>query len=68
MNIDSQLLNRYFEGDQKEGDKEKIATALETQSEKNVEPYKRYDYEIIAETTIPDSNMPHFLMVRHPKK
>jgi GNAT superfamily N-acetyltransferase len=49
-------------------DKEKISTALETQLEKNVEIYKRYGYKIIAETKIPDSEIPHYLMVRHPKE
>ncbi|MCK5157584.1 MAG: GNAT family N-acetyltransferase [Candidatus Heimdallarchaeota archaeon] len=48
-------------------DKEGIPTVLETQLEKNVEIYKRYGYETIAETTIPESNLPHYLMVRHPR-
>jgi N-acetylglutamate synthase-like GNAT family acetyltransferase len=49
-------------------DRENISTALETQLEKNVEIYKRYGYEIIAKTTIPNSDIPHYLMVRHSKK
>ena len=49
-------------------DKENIPTALETQLKLNVEIYKRYGYETIAETTIPNSNIPHYLMIRHTNK
>ncbi|NHK30293.1 MAG: GNAT family N-acetyltransferase [Asgard group archaeon] len=49
-------------------DKEKIPTALETQLMQNVEIYKRYGYETIAETTIPESDIPHYLMIRHPSE
>lgn len=35
---------------------------------RNVEIYKRYGNETIAETTIPRSSIPHFLMIRHPTK
>ncbi|NHJ46840.1 MAG: GNAT family N-acetyltransferase [Asgard group archaeon] len=49
-------------------DLEGISTALETQSEKNVELYRRYGYETIIKTTIPETDIPHFLMIRHPKK
>jgi predicted acetyltransferase len=49
-------------------DKENIPTALETQLKLNVDVYKRYGYETIAETTIPNSDIPHYLMIRYPYK
>ena len=49
-------------------DKENVSSVLETQSKKNIELYKRYGYEIITETTIPESDIAHILMIRHPKK
>lgn len=49
-------------------DKEKIACFLETQSQKNVEIYKRYDFKVVEKGIIPKANLEHWAMVRLPKK
>jgi len=48
-------------------DEEKIPCLLETQNPVNVEIYKRFGYEVVAIETIPSTDIPHWVMVRHPK-
>ena len=48
-------------------DKEKLPCCLETQNPINVKIYKRFDFEVVAEEKIPDSELPHYVMVRQPK-
>ena len=48
-------------------DDEKTACFLETQSKINVEIYKKYGFDIVEEGIIPEINLNHWAMVRHPK-
>lgn len=48
-------------------DMEKLASLLETQSPVNVEIYKRFGYEVVGKETIPDTEIPYWIMVRQPK-
>ena len=48
-------------------DNEKLPCCLETQNPINVEIYKRFDFEVVTEEKIPNSELPHFVMVRQPK-
>ncbi|NHJ83940.1 MAG: GNAT family N-acetyltransferase [Asgard group archaeon] len=48
-------------------DSEQLLAVLETQTPKNVEIYKRYGFDIIKETIIPDTTIAHWLMTRKPQ-
>lgn len=45
-------------------DKEKIDCFLETQTERNVEIYKRYGFEVNGKTKIPGTELEHYGMIR----
>jgi predicted GNAT family N-acyltransferase len=45
-------------------DKEKLPCFLETQSEKNVKIYKRYGFRVVEKGAIPDTEIPHWAMLR----
>ncbi len=60
----SKLMRPMF----KRFDEENIACFLETQSQRNVEIYKRYDFKICEKGVIPEANLEHWAMVRLPKK
>lgn len=47
-------------------DNEKLPSLLETQNPVNVEIYKRFGFEVVATETIPDTEIPHWVMVRQP--
>lgn len=49
-------------------DQEEIACFLETQSKKNVEIYKHFDFKIVEEVIIPKADLPHWAMIRMPSK
>ncbi|MBN1330129.1 MAG: GNAT family N-acetyltransferase [Candidatus Heimdallarchaeota archaeon] len=49
-------------------DSEHLLTVLETQTSKNVDIYKRYNFEIVKEVTIPDTAITHWLMARKARK
>lgn len=49
-------------------DSEQLPCLLETQSTKNVNIYKRYGFEIVKESVLPGSPIPHWLMARQPAK
>lgn len=48
-------------------DDEKLPCLLETQNPTNVEIYKRFGFEVVANETIPETDIPHWVMVRQPK-
>ncbi len=48
-------------------DDEKLPCLLETQNPTNVEIYKRFGFEVVAKDMIPDTDIPHWVMVRQPK-
>ena len=45
-------------------DKEKLPCFLETQSEKNVKIYQRYGFRVVEKGAIPDTEIPHWAMLR----
>ena len=45
-------------------DKEGLPCYLETQSEKNVAIYQRYGFKVVETGTIPDTQIPHWSMLR----
>jgi len=49
-------------------DNEKLPCLLETQNPTNVEIYKRFGFEVVVKETIPNTDIPHWVMVRQPKK
>ena len=49
-------------------DNDGLPCFLETQNPVNVEIYKKFDFEITAKEKIPDTNIPHWIMIRQPKK
>jgi len=48
-------------------DEEKLHCYLETQSRNNVDIYLHYGFEVLNKTTIPDTEIEHWLMERTPK-
>jgi len=52
----------------KKFDEEKASCLLETQSEKNVEIYKRYGFKVVYKGTIPKAELDHLIMIRKPEK
>ncbi|NPE06804.1 MAG: GNAT family N-acetyltransferase [Asgard group archaeon] len=48
-------------------DIEKLPSLLETQNPTNVEIYKRFGYEVVTKEKIPNTEIPHWVMIRHPK-
>lgn len=48
-------------------DDEKLPCLLETQNPTNVEIYKRFGFDVVAKEMIPDTDIPHWVMVRQPK-
>ena len=47
-------------------DDEILPCFLETQNENNIEIYKHYGFKIIGKTTIPNTNLEHWSMLREP--
>jgi len=47
-------------------DAEKSPCFLETQVKKNVDIYKRYGFVVVDEDKVPNSNLPHWTMIREP--
>lgn len=47
-------------------DEEEIPCYLETQMKTNVEIYLHYGFDIVEETTIPHTDIPHWVMLRKP--
>jgi predicted GNAT family N-acyltransferase len=45
-------------------DKEKLSCFLQTQSEKNVKIYQRYGFRVLERGAIPDTEIPHWAMLR----
>jgi len=45
-------------------DSEKLVALLETQDENNVKIYNRYGFEVVKETTLLGTDVPHWLMSR----
>ncbi len=41
---------------------------LETQSERNVSIYRHYGFEVLAEVTLLDTDIPHWDMIRRPRQ
>ncbi len=49
-------------------DNEELPILLETQNPVNVKIYERFGYEVVAKESIPNTEIPHWVMVRQPKK
>ena len=49
-------------------DKEELPILLETQNPVNVKIYEHFGYEVVAKESIPNTEIPHWVMVRQPKK
>jgi ribosomal protein S18 acetylase RimI-like enzyme len=50
----------------KENDQQGIPVYLETETETNVDIYKRFDFKVIRQITLPGIDLPMWLMVREP--
>jgi len=48
-------------------DTEGLNCYLEAQSESNISLYQHFGFEIVAKGTVPDTDIPHWDMIRKPE-